>query len=285
MREILNLQLFADGGDSGATGDNAGTDAGFQKTGGTSQAAAETGAPRTGAEAEPSFDELLKRPEIKAAYDERVKKAIDGRFKKAKAMEARQAEIEPILELLGGKYGVTYGPDMDLAALRDAVMDDDAYYEEEAEARHMSVEGLKQLRKLERDNRRLTQAEEQRKRDEAWNGIVRQAEAAKAKFPGLDLEVEMKNPAFGRLLAGGVPVEAAYKAVHMDEIMSAGMQYAVRSTQEQTVNAIMSGQNRPRENGMGGGPPATNTTDPRKFTPEERKRIRERVARGERVEF
>lgn len=283
ISDLLDLQLFADAGGEGASGGN-GSDAGSQDTGAGPQDAAGAEAPTGGAGKKLSFDELLKDPEYKAAYDAKFRKGLDGRFRDHKALQDRQAQMAPMLELLCGKYGVQYSPDMDPAELIAAVSADNSYYEAEAEQRGMSVEALKSVKRMEAENARFHQAEEQRKRDEQWNNVVRQAEAAKAKFPGLDLEAEMQNPAFGRMVANGVPVEAAYKAIHMDEIMSAGMGYAVRQTQQQTVNSIASGQNRPRENGMGGKPAAAQPSiDPRNLTKEQREDIIARARRGEKI--
>ena len=95
---------------------------------------------------------------------------------------------------------------------------------------------------------------------------------------------------FGNLLVtlqhSGFPdaVRTAYESVHRDEIMGGAMQYAVQKTKQQMANAIQAGAQRPAENGAATAA-AQSRIDPAKLTPEQRKDIRERVARGERITF
>lgn len=245
---VWDLQWFADGA-SGADG----SDAGSRESGESPQDAAEAAPSEAGAGEKMSFEELLKDPEYRAAFEARFKKGLDGRFRNLRALQERQAQLAPMLERLCGRYGLAYSPDMDPKDLVAAVT---------GETRQIPD------------------------RQERWNGVLRQAEAAKETFPELDLEKELRDPAFGRMVAGGVPVEQAYQAVHFREILSQGMRYAARQAREQTVNSIASGQNRPRENGMGGKTAAPQFgTDPRTLTREQREDIIARARRGEKITF
>lgn len=245
---VWDLQWFADGASGGDGGD-----AGSRESGESPQDAAGAAPSDPGAGEKMSFEELMKDPEYKAAFDARFKKGLDGRFRNLRALQERQAQLAPMLERLCGQYGLPYSPDMDPKDLVAAVT---------GEARQTPS------------------------REERWNGVLRQAEAAKVNFPELDLEKELRDPAFGRMVAGGVPVEQAYQAVHLREILTQGMRYAARQARQQTVNSIASGRNRPRENGMGGKTAAPQfTTDPRSLTREQREDIIARARRGEKITF
>lgn len=291
----LNLQLFADGGGAGADG---GADAGPQgvtpgdAAGEHEKNADQEAAPAAEQQKQPSFDDLLKNnPEYKAAYDGKVQKAIQGRFAKQRQTEATLQQIRPMLEMLAGKYGVNPDKDgnYDITRLASAVEEDDAFYEQEAAEMGLSVEALKRMRKMERENSQLRKAMEQKQQQEQrakeWNGILRQAEQTKGVYPGFDLDQEMANPQFGRLVANGVPVRTAYEVIHRDAIMGGAMQQVAQQTAQRVANAVQANAKRPAESGMGGGPAATHWQDPTKLTKQDREEIRKQVRLGRKVTF
>lgn len=278
----LNLQLLADGGgDGGAAGGN-GADAG-PNSGNAGAASGEEQHPQ-----KVSFEDLLKSdPEYKAAYDARIKKAIEGRFSK---QDEQRKKLDQILDVVAGKYGLQRGADgYDMDAMGKAIEEDKSYYEEEALQRGMSVEQLKRVKKLERENATMKRAMEERERTEnsqkAWGQVLRQADEAKQVYPSLDLDKEMQNQGFAKLVAVGVPVRTAFEVVHRDEIMGGAMQYTAQQTAQKISNAVASGSRRPNEGGMGAGSSADTKMDPAKLTKEQRTEIRKRVLRGEAVTF
>lgn len=306
----LNLQLFADGadgGDGGATGETTAqaNAAGLPNAGGHGKPVSKQ--PNTiygkGGElpdstsqenadaSKPSFDDLLKSdPDYKTAYDERMKAAINGRFKQAKALEDERAQLNPVLELLGKKYGVDVSDvsKMDLSALAKAITDDDSYYEQEAMEKGVTVEALKQLKAIERENAELRRTMQEKQRQEAnqrvYAQLVEQSGAAKAKYPNFDLDTEMRNPNFARMvLQAGVPVVTAYQAIHQDEIIGGAMQYTAQATQAKLAQSIQAGATRPVENGVTSAPASVHVTDPSKLTKQQRREIRDRVNRGEQI--
>lgn len=309
-----DLQLFADGGDGagGATGDagaiaadagqqtsvptprrrqnpNANTIYGQVEDPGQAQAGQAQNQPQN---QKMSFDDLLKAdPDYKAAYDERVQKAINGRFRQAKALEDDRAKLNPVLELLADKYGIKADDvsKMDLDGLVKAIQEDDSYYEEEALERGISVDSLKQLKKMERENATLKKQMQQTAYEEQNRQKVlsmqSQAEELKATYPGFDLNAEMQsNPVFARMVwESNIPVRTAFEAVHHDEIMSGAIQAAAQRTRQMVAQTVQANAMRPVENGMTGAPAALHVTDPKKLTREQRQDIRARVNRGERI--
>jgi len=114
--------------------------------------------------------------------------------------------------------------------------------------------------------------------------LVRQAEELKAQYPGFDLASEMRNPVFARLTAPGVDIDpgTAYEIVHRHSIREADRFAGLQRAAE----AVRSGSLRPAESALSGvHAPAPVRTDPRNLSPDDRRDIRRRVERGERVMF
>lgn len=280
LKEKINLQLFADGGGDGGAGGTTGGAAAAGQPGGTT-VQGENGAPRQ------SLDELLKDPEYKAEYDSKFQKALDSRFKKSKAVEERQQKLSPVIDLLSSKYGVS--PDdkgeLDYDALAKAVTEDDSYYEQEALEKGLSVKELKHIKQLESENRRLQEADRLRAEEENkqafYQKLNAQIEQAKQAYPMFDIKAESGNPAFSKLITSGVPVKTAYEVVHKDDILGGAMAYTANMVRQQVASAIRSGSQRPTEAGAVPGAAAAMNTDPRKYSQEYRKEIRDRTMRGE----
>lgn len=286
----LNLQWHTDGGPGGAggaevsTGGNA-VDAGQNAIG---QVEGQDAAVQTKA----SFDELLRDPDYKRAYDERVSKAIQGRFKSAEADRQRLASANRVFEIFGSRYGINPGEDgnYDVDALRKAVEDDDSFFEAEASERGLSVAELKHIKKLERDNaefiRREKEAKKKEQEQQLFSSVVAGAEATKRIYPSFDLDAEMQNPQFARMVMGaGVPVQTAFEVVHKDEIIPAAMQYTAKKTAEQTAQTIAAGKARPVENGAGAGVATDSRLDPGSLTKEQWRQLVDRARRGEKISF
>ena len=282
----LYLQLFADEQGTGSSG-SIGVDAaptGQNSMGNPNATPAQ--------DAAVDFDGMLKsNPQFKAEYDARVKKALDGRYKEYADLQQKSENAKPMFAMLAEKYGVRAGEDgsYDQEAIMQAIMDDDSFYEEEAMEKGLTVAQLKEIRAMERENeslRQQVQATRQEEEDrEFFSGLVQQGEALKNYYPGFDIQAEMANPQFARLVMNGVPVKGAFEAVHMDEIMGGAMQYAAQQVTAKVSNAYAANQARPRENGATGGLPSSSEFDPTKLTKDQRKELRERAYRGERISF
>jgi hypothetical protein len=119
----------------------------------------------------------------------------------------------------------------------------------------------------------------------AQERILRQTAEARRVYAQLDLNAEMRNPAFGRLVAAGVSVRQAFEVTHMGEILRGAIRCAVEDTRAKTVAAVQAGRYRPVENGRAGSGTAQTETDPRLLSKTQRQDVRDRVLRGESVHF
>lgn len=288
MQPMLDLQCFAEG-ESAAMAENGVPESATAENPVPEGTAGEQAAP-AGEQTE-SFEELIKG-KYKKDFDTQVQKILSSRFKNQKDHQAILDRMRPAMELMAQRYGLV--PDekkgLDYEALYQKLVDDNSMYEEEAFKRGMQVEDLKRMKQLEIENARLqrsaSDAAKEAESRKAYDSLVRAGEELKAVYPDFDLHTEMQNPAFGRLVAVGVPLRTVYEVVHKDEILSGGMQYAVQKTQEKISKSIQSGLTRPKENGSSSQASAEiGSLDPSKLTRKDFAQIKARAERGERITF
>ena len=308
-----NLQLFAEGGAGGASGGTGG-DGGTAQGQGVTEAAAlpqtkgvknnplstvkygiqEENTPaaevqKTTEEAPPDlnaeFEKLIKG-QYKEQYDARVQDTIQKRLKSSKETVDKYNALTPTLEILAKKYGVDAA---DIEALNKAIQDDDSYFEEEALSKGISVQQLKEIRAMERENADLKkQMQEQQTQENAnklYDGWMTQAEEAKKVYPSFDLRAEMQNPKFVDLLRSNIDVRTAYEVVHKDDIIRGAMQFTAQTVESKLAKNIAAQGARPAENGMSSGSPAVVKSDVSQLSRADRDEIRRRVARGEKIRF
>lgn len=229
------------------------------------------------------FEKLIKG-EYKDLFAKRTQEIIDSRFKETKLLENRLKDAEPIFDILAKKYGVDGG---DLKKLVEAIEEDDSYYEEEALRRGVSVEQLKSMKKLERDNESMRRAlEDQQRRENAervYAGWVKQAEELKTIYPAFDLQEECRNEQFVGLLQNNVDVRTAYEVIHRDEILGGAMQYTAEQVSKKIVDGIRSKNARPTENGVAAGGAAVVKPDVGSWSKADRDEVERRVLRGEKI--
>ena len=305
---LLDLQLFAEGGDGGtgaegATGASA-TAAVSQNKGvksnpladvvygkqPTSQPIEET-SPAAKVVEEPTEDrnakfEALLKGEYKDLYDARVQDTVQKRLKGSKETVDKYNELAPTLETLAKKYGVDPS---DIKALNKAIEDDDSYYEAEALEKGLTVEQLKEVRKMEKENAELKkQMEEQNRKDNAnklYAKWMSEAESTKAVYPSFDLRAEMQNEEFLNLLRSNVNVRTAYEVIHKDDIIAGAMQFTAKKVEQNLTNKIIANGARPSENGNSSQGASVTKSDVSALTKADFAEIDRRLARGERISF
>ena len=232
-----------------------------------------------------AFDQLI-RGEYKDLYDAKVQAIVRDRLKSRNETVEKYEALTPTLQMLADKYGVDVS---DVKALNKAIEDDDAFYEAEAEEKGITVQQLKEIRRMERENKALKEEmrakqsqDEANQRYAAW---MQQADGLKAVYPTFDLNAEVENPQFRQLLRSGIDVRTAYEVIHKDEIIPAAMQFTAKTVEQKIANKIASGGSRPAENGMANQGAATVKSDVSKLTRADRDEIIRRVQRGEKIRF
>lgn len=306
---MLNLQLFADGGADGGseTGETVNSSAAGKKQGEyanvvfgkqsealTSEPTEEvtenaeeqeTPAPkeRTPEEKQKDFLELVKG-EYKDIYTQETQKIINKRFKETKTLEDTLAKYEGLMDNLKAKYNVT-----DFDALTQAIDNDNAAWEERADEAGMTTEQYKAWTKVKQENEKLRAIQSQRQAQmqadaqlQRWNA---EAEQIKAKYPDFNLEAEVQNETFQRMLKAGVPMEHAYKVNHFDDIVNSSVTKAAETTEKAVVENIRAKGSRPSENASMKQSPFIVKNDVTKLTRKDRAEAVRRAQRGDIISF
>lgn len=276
---LLNLQLFADGGDGGdgssdaPAGEGVGTNTGedlieasipekakkyykkAQEKNPKPSEPTQTTITEPTATEKLSYADLIKSDEYKDEHKAYMDKTIGDRLKKYKGLEEEHGKTRAMLEIVASKYGVSPDDENFLEVLNQKIEADDSYYEQYAMDHDVSTQEARRIVTMER---KVAQAEaekaEQQKREQMQQQIMllrQNAEKTKAQFPQFDLETEMRDEKFRRLCAvNNGDTTSAYMACHWDEILPATVQMASRQIQSQTAQAVASNTARPIENGL-----------------------------------
>ena len=144
------------------------------------------------------------------------------------------------------------------------------------------------MKQLEQENARfqasLQQQEAERQARQQIAVWEQQAGEMREIYPDFDLRRECENPQFVKMLAH-VPMQAAYEALHLSEIMQGAMAQTARVVEKGVTENIRAKGQRPAEAGLTPTPGVEIKSDPSRLTRADRKRIRELVARGEKIRF
>lgn len=308
----LNLRLF-DAGVAPAAGATAGTTAGEAVTSvagksegakptviygkqdtqePSTQAPTQAASENTQVDAETrkaNFEKMIQE-EYKDLFDERIHGIINKRFKESKTYENQVKAAQPILDILGQRYGVSDG---DIAKLAEAIQEDESFFEDEAMEKGLTTDQLMYQKQIERENMQLRKAQQEAERQQMSIQAVaewdRQANELKAIYPNFDWRAEMDNINTGKdfqsVLQATNNVKMAYQAVHLDEILPNAMQLAAQKAQEAMAKNIQSRNTRPSENGISSQAGVIVKSDVNKLTTAEIMEVAERVKRGEKIRF
>ena len=231
------------------------------------------------------FDKLMKG-EYKDLFDAWAQDTVQKRLKSSKETVDRYNALTPTLEMLGKKYGVDAN---DIESLNKAIQEDDSYYEEEALEKGISVQQLKEIRKMERENAALKAQMEEAQRQEngkkLYSQWMQQADETKKVYPSFDIQTEMQNPKFLDLLKSNIDVRTAYEVTHKDEIIQGAMQFTAQTVESKLAKKIASNGTRPSENGMSSQSASVVKSDVSQLSKADRAEIIRRVQRGEKIRF
>lgn len=320
---LFDLQLFAgegagaggegggEGGEAGATEQEVaapaprragrrskfeGVQFGIQENAANSRDAAGKGAADT-AQGDESYESLIKG-KYKAEHDAYVQKLLDGRFREQRQLQRQLGKTAPIIDELARRYGVEAS---DLDGLMQQLATDTRFYEDQAMREGVPVEMVMQREQLNRRQAAID-AQERRYMEESQRRIemsqlLQEAVSLKAEIPDFDLDRELQNDAFARMVRKppfgvGLPLRQAYYAANYAKIEAArrqqqsqALQSVARETARKVTNAVASGSRRPIENGVSSNATATIRDDPASWTKEERREVRRRVFAGEKIKL
>lgn len=279
-----DLQFFAEGaGEVAAPQTGESTSAAAAAVDGAAPAAGVQEQQQEKPDRSAAFEALIKG-EYKDLYDARVKDTVQRRLRGTREQVERLQSLTPMLTVLGQRYGVDPG---DVEALSRAVDADESYLIREAEKKGISPDTLRETWRLEREATNLRRQMDDYKAEQETRRIYgewqQQGEQCKMLYPNFDLETELQNEDFCRLLRNRVNVQTAYEVIHKDEIIPAAMQVAAQQAAEKVTAAVRANAARPAENGSKGSAASVGKIDVANMTNEQMDDIRKRVLRGERI--
>ena len=237
---------------------------------------------------EEEFDELIKGKYAKQ-YQQRMQNGISERFKNQADLKTELDGLRPMLDALARQHGTPAG---DWKALSDKILDDDSLYEDEADEKGMTVEGLKTFKKMEAQYNEMQKRQAENAEQEMFRAhlqkLAQQGDELKKVFPDFDLMTELNDPQFRRMTSpeGGLTVEQAYHALHFREIAPQAMAAGMQRAQRQIAQSIQANAARPMEGAASGNTQAADVhISPRNMTRAQREEIKMRARRGERIEL
>ena len=321
QQSMMDLQLFAEGGDGAAAagGDGAAPAAAEKAASAPAQgkgreaAAAEVDemlspAEEPGAEEDAAEGEEQDGAEDKSSTDPEAHRKAFGELMRGeynrefgemivqatqKAYDSilnEQGPVGRILNALGQKYGTAPGDYEALAAaVEGGVVKDDAYYEDMAMKKGISVQLAKEMDALESENAKHRAAEQQRAEAAKMEAIQQEWDAAaeriRAEDPGFDIKTALADPDFAQMLKLGVKMEDAYKARYFDDIMARRTTQTAKTVEKGVEARIRQRGARPAENGTNPGGAAVLKTDVSKLTPAQCEELERRAMRGQIITF
>lgn len=278
----INLQLFAEEEATPAmveelTGEALLPADGAQETQGTETGAQEAAAAESG-DGTPAEHAPFKVFETQEEYQSYFDGIIGKRLKGARETGERLQKLEPVIDLLQKKYGVS-----DEGQLAEQVRSE--LIKQNAFSEGMTEEQYRQ--KLDSEDRlRRMQGELEGIRHQQFLSALRNDIAAMAGenaelYGKADAEALAADEQFLALLAQGFGVRQAYNALHMEEIL----QKAAQQTSKQVVDNIVARGTRPAEAASTSAPAGNAVNSVAAMSDDEIDALVKRAARGEKIEL
>ena len=220
------------------------------------------------------FEALIEN-EYKEQFSKKVQKIISKRLREVKSVKEEHDKNTLLVQSLLKKFNIEDGDTEKLERMIDEAMEKIPTEDKKAEL----------IKRLVAENRYLKSTREEERRDMETKSrageLRKQVEETKAAYPDFDIEKEIKNPEFTRLIRLGVNVKNAYEVSNIDAIL----QNNFKTAEKKVVDSIRHKANRPVENGSEGASGILLSGNASKLTKKQRADLAKRAAKGEKISF
>ena len=145
------------------------------------------------------------------------------------------------------------------------------------------------MKKLEAENAQFRDAKDNaerlQQREQMYQKWNTEAQELSKLYKGFDLNTEVQNPDFVKLLGAGIPMRTIFETLHHDEILSGAMAYTAKQVAKKQIDAIKSGQNRPSEGAAGGSTSFPGVKTIENMTGDQIKELARRSLAGETIDL
>lgn len=302
QEKMVDLQLFAEGGDGGTSSSAGAVEGAAPDTeGGTAPQGDGSAAEGDDSDDGKGEEKKLTPAQRRKAFAQMMTGEYQDLFAERDAAMAREIEqrltaspeMQELFRALNEKYGTDAA---DLKALteavRNGVVKDDAYFEQLAMEKGVSVKTAREMDKLESENKRLTAREamaQQMQQEAARQARItaiheqwdREAADLSQKYPGFDKDEVLANPEVSNMMRAGISMENAYRAAYFDRLMAQQTEATAKQVENGVMNREEQRRRRPGENGTRPGGAVQTKIDVEHMSRKEREALEKRVLRGE----
>ena len=302
QEKMVDLQLFAEGGDGGTSSSAGAVEGAAPDTeGGTAPQGDGSAAEGSDSEGAQDEEKKLTPAQRRKAFAQMMTGEYQDLFAERDAAMAREIEqrltaspeMQELFRALNEKYGTDAA---DLKALteavRNGVVKDDAYFEQLAMEKGVSVKTAREMDKLESENKRLTAREamaQQMHQEAARQARItaiheqwdREAADMSQKYPGFDKDEVLANPEVSSMMRAGISMDNAYRAAYFDRLMAQQTEATAKQVENGVMNREEQRRRRPGENGTRPGGAVQTKIDVEHMSRKEREALEKRVLRGE----
>lgn len=299
---MLDLQLFSEGGAEGASGTSAqsngeslnnvvyGTQSNESEENGsvTENQIEQTEADDLDAE----FASLIKKDgkfgkqyqkEISKHLGERTKNLTKQKQEAERAHQSYADSVNPLVESLKARYNLETD---DLNEIKAAIDGDAEFFENAAIANGMTSAEYKIKLKNDQLQKQIEENHRRQVNNERISAWMKEAEQLQSVYPQFELDEELVNPAFASLLSNGFPMQKAYEAVHLDDILSGATAQMAKNIENKVANSVRANKARPDENGVSSQSASKVVRNSVKnLSYDDMDEINKRVLAGERITF
>ena len=206
----------------------------------------------TPAAAKKTYKELIESEDYRDDHARYMQKTVNDRMKKH---NADIGEANEILSLMGRKYGLDPSSETFRKDLTNALNSDDSVYEKYAEEHDVPLEEAKKMvglqQQLERVRKEAEAHREQEERNRIINALRDKGAETKAQYPDFDLDREMQNPRFMRMVAAlGGDTTQAYEAINHKVLLARAEQRAASEAQNKVANSVRANLSRPLDSNI-----------------------------------